>query len=265
MSGFLPDAFLARAALVAIAVALVAAPLGCFVVWRRMAYFGATVAHSGLLGVALGLWLAMDLTLAVLVVALAISALLVLLERRSPLPRDTLLGILAHGALAAGLIATALLKGAQVDLMAVLFGDMFAVSDGDIAWAVGGGMLVLAALARLWRPLLALSVHEELAAAEGIAVARAKMGFIVLLALTVAVAMKIVGILLIVSLLIIPAASARPLARTPEQMALIAAGIALAGVGGGLALALGLDAPGGPSIALALVALFALTRLARRW
>ncbi len=253
------DDFLIRAGLAGIGVAVLAAPLGCFIVWRRMAYFGATVAHSGLFGVALGFLFAIDLTLSVLFVAIALAFLLMALQRQNLLPTDTLLGILAHGALAAGLIAASMLGGKRLDLMGYLFGDILAVTTRDLVWIYGGGALVFVTMIWLWRPLLAVSVHEEMAAAEGINPDFMRIAFVLLIAFTVAVAMKIVGILLITSLLIIPAAIARPFSSTPEQMAICAAVVAILGVVLGLMTSFSLDTPAGPSIVAILAIGFSLS------
>ncbi|ADP72261.1 ABC-3 protein [Rhodomicrobium vannielii ATCC 17100] len=250
------DDFVTRAVLAGLGAAALAAPLGCFVVWRRMAYFGETVAYSGLLGVALGFLLGVDLTLGVIVTAIAMALLLSGLQAQRAIPYDTLLGILAHVALASGLIAANFVSGARLDLMGYLFGDILAVSRADVFWIWGGAAAVLAALTLLWRPLLALTVHEELAAAEGVRVRRTETAFILLIAVTVALAMKVIGILLITSLMIFPAAVARPFAKTPEQMAVLAALAAALAVAGGLFLSLKLDTAAGPSIVLALAALF---------
>jgi zinc transport system permease protein len=174
------------------------------------------------------------------------------LEAQRMIPYDTLLGILAHISLAAGVIAASLVGGARLDLMGYLFGDILAVSKADIAWIWAGAAFVLGALYWLWRPLLAITIHEELAAAEGVPVRRTQIAFILLIAVAVALAMKVIGILLITSLMIFPAAIARAFARTPEQMAVLAAMIAIAGIGAGLWFSLRLDTPTGPSIVLAL-------------
>jgi zinc transport system permease protein len=250
------DDFLNRAALAGIGTAVLTAPLGCFVVWRRMAYFGETVAYSGLLGVALGFLLGIDLTLGVIATAIAIALLLLGFQGQRAIPYDTLLGIVAHSALAAGLIAASYTGGARLDLMGYLFGDILAVSKADIAWIWGGAAAVLAALFFLWRPLLAMTVNEDLAAAEGVPVRLTGIAFILLIAVTVALAMKVIGILLITSLMIFPTAAARPFARTPEQMAVLAGIAAAAAVAGGLFLSLKLDTAAGPSIVLTLAALF---------
>jgi zinc transport system permease protein len=250
------DDFLTRAAIGGIGAAILAAPLGCFVVWRRMAYFGETVAYSGLLGVALGFLLGVDLTLGVIATAIAMALLLTGFQSQRAVPYDTLLGILAHTALAAGLIAAAFVGGARLDLMGYLFGDILAVSKSDIAWIWGGAAAVLASLIWLWRPLLAITVNEDLAAAEGVPVRRIETVFILLIAITVALAMKVIGILLITSLMIFPTAIARPFSKTPEQMAVLAGACASAAVLLGLYLSLKADTPAGPSIVAALSALF---------
>jgi len=249
------EPFILRALATGIGLGLVAAPLGCFVVWQRMAYIGEAIAQAGLIGVALGLLLRADITVSVLAVSLAMAGVLVLLSRQQLVPFDSILGLLAHAALAAGVVATSLLRGPPVDLMGYLFGDIFAVSASDLAWIWGGGALVLGILAWLWRPLLAIAVHAELAAAEGVEPERTRTIFMALLALAIAIAIKIVGLLLVIAFLIMPAAAARPFSDTPERMAALAAGVAVLGVAAGLALSMTTDTPGGPAIVLVLSAM----------
>ena len=252
------DDFFARALAGGIGVALATGPLGCFIVWRRMSYFGASIAHSALLGVVLGIALSIDLNVGIILTCVALALLFLLLERQRRLATDTLLGILAHGALAVGLVGISFFESVRVDLMSYLFGDILAVSGRDLIWIYGGGGVVLIATALIWRPLLAITVHEELARAEGVRVGLVRVAFTLLIALAVAIAMKIIGLLLIVSLLIIPAATARRLARTPEQMALLASVIGAVSVAGGLHGSLVWDTPSGPSIVVAALVLFAL-------
>ncbi|MBL8659278.1 MAG: metal ABC transporter permease [Rhodospirillales bacterium] len=261
------DHFAVRALVAGLGVAVVAGPLGCFIVWRRMAYFGDTMAHSALLGVALGFLLSIDLTLAILGVTVAIACLLLLLQRRRPwLTPDTLLGILSHASLSLGLVAIGAMAWLRVDLLGYLFGDVLAVSRADIAIIYVGGALALAGLAFFWRPLLAVTVHEDLARAEGVAAAPAQFAFMILVAMVIALAMKVVGILLITSLLIIPAAAARRYATTPEAMAALAAILACLAVVLGLGASLRFDTPSGPSIVLAAAGIFAVGLLPlSRW
>lgn len=250
------DDFLLRALLAGLGVALVAGPLGCFVVWRRMAYVGDTMAHASLLGVALGLLLGLDLGIGVLVVTVTVALLLAALQGQRLVGSDTLLGILAHGALSIGLVAVAFLDSVRLDLMAYLFGDILAVSRHDLLWIWGGGLVVLAGLAAVWRPLLAATVDPDLAFAEGASPPWVRLAFALLIAVTIAIAMKIVGVLLITALLIVPAATARRSARSPEGMAIAAAAVGMVAVTGGLALSFGADTPSGPSIVVAALVLF---------
>lgn len=246
------EPFMLRALAAAIGLAVVAAPLGSLVVWQRMAYFGETMAQASLLGVALSLALDQNLTLSVLAVASLAALLILLLSEQRVLPLDSILGLLHHGSLAAGIIATAALAGPSVDLLGYLFGDIFAVTEADLYWVWGGGALVLAVLWQIWQPLLRLAVHHELAVAEGVPARAVKAVFMLLLAVTIAIAIKIIGALLVIAFLIVPAAAARPFASTPERMAMIAAGVAVVGVLLGLELSVRSDAPGGPAIVLVL-------------
>ncbi len=241
--------FLLNALLAGLALALVAGPLGSFVVWRRMAYFGDTLSHAALLGVALGFLLDVSPTLAVTVGCVLLAVLLVTLQQRQPLAADTLLG----------LVTLSFMKEVRVDLMAYLFGDLLAVSASDLLWIIAGSALVLALICFLWRPLLAITVHEELAKVEGLPVGAIRLALMLLIAIVIAVAMKIVGVLLITSLLIIPAAAAQRHARSPEQMAVGASLLGLVAVCAGLALSWFKDTPAGPSIVVSAAGLFLLS------
>ena len=261
------DDFIMRAGLAGAGVALATGPLGAFVVWRRMAYFGDATAHAAILGVALALAVDMPVAAGTLIVALAMAATVSLLAGRG-WAMDTTLGVLAHSALAFGLVAVSFLHGVRVDLQAFLFGDILAVSRPDLAWIWGGALAVTGLLSWRWSALLTATVSEDLAHASGINPARERLILTLALALTVAVALKVVGALLIAAMLIIPAAAARSLARSPEAMAVGAAVIGALATLGGLAASLRLDTPAGPSIiaaaALIFAALLTLGRLTRR-
>nr|WP_324257431.1 zinc ABC transporter permease subunit ZnuB [Cellvibrio fontiphilus] len=259
----MPD-FLLLALLAGIAVALVAGPLGAFAVWRRMAYFGDTLAHSALLGVTFGLLLDINLNLAIALGCLLLALILVALQNNRFLATDTLLGILSHSTLALGLVCVSVFSESRIDLLAYLFGDILSVSQGDVIsiWVIA--VVVLAALIWLWRPLLAITVHEELAQVEGIPVVRVRTALMLLMALVIAIAMKVVGVLLITALLIIPAAASRRLSRTPEQMAIIASLLGMLAVVAGLAASYFWDSPAGPAIVLSTTAIFCLTMLKKQ-
>ncbi len=255
------DDFLVRAFLAGAGVALIAGPLGCFVVWRRMAYFGDATAHAALLGVALAL--ATDLpVLAGVFVITALMAIGTAALASGRYAMDTVLGVAAHAGLALGLVAIALVDNIRVDLMAYLFGDVLAVSTADLGYIWGGALVIGLLLWRYWNSLLNATLNEELAYAEGGNPANDRFLLNLLLALLIAIAMKIVGVLLITAMLIIPAAAARPLARTPEGMAGLAAAIGIVAVAAGLNASLHLDTPAGPSIAVAAAFGFVITNLA---
>ncbi len=252
------DDFLIRAALAALGTALAAGLLGCFVVWRRMAYFGDATAHAAILGVALSLVFSVSVFAGVAVVALAMGLILFVLEGQGR-EVNTSLGVLAHTGLAAGLVAVSLIPGARVDLDAYLFGDVLTVTRGDLAVIWGGAALVAGVLWWRWSALLTATLSPDLAHAAGIDPRREQLILTLLLAAVVAVAIKVVGALLITALLIIPAATARGLANTPERMAAVSAGLAALAALGGLRLAYMLNTPVGPTIVCAAAGLFGIS------
>jgi len=245
------DDFFVRAIVGGIGVALVAGPLGCFIIWRRLAYFGDTLAHSALLGVALALLFEMNITLSVFCVSVAVSLMLVMLQGRASLSSDALLGLLAHSTLAIGLVVLAFMTWVRVDLMGFLFGDILSITTFDLAVIWGGGLSVLIVLGFIWRSLFAATVSYELAVAEGAKPEQVNIIFMILMAGVIAVSLKIVGVMLITALLIIPAAAARRISSSPEQMACFAILIGVLSVSSGLFGSLELDTPAGPSIVVA--------------
>jgi len=250
------DDFFIRALLAGIGVALICGPLGCFIVWRRLAYYGDTLSHSALLGVALSFLLDVNITLGVFSICLLVSFSLLYLNRHASLSADALLGLLAHSALALGMVVLGFMAWLRIDLMGFLFGDILAVSKIDLLLIYGGGALVLAILWRIWHPLFAATLNYDLAEAEGLKPQRAQMVFMILMACVIAIAMKIVGVLLITALLIIPAATARRFAKGPEHMALLAAFFGASSVVSGLYGSLAWDTPSGPTIVVGGLVLF---------
>jgi len=248
-----------------IAVALAAGPLGSLLVWRRLAYFGDSLAHAALLGVGLGLLTALPVGPLVAVVCVAVALVLSQLLARRGLASDTLLAILAYGFLSLGLIAISLNHGQRVDVMAYLFGDLLNILPADLPGLIAGAAVVLGLLAWRWRALVACAINEELAAVDGLPVARLRLLLLVLLALAIAGAMRVVGVLLITALLIIPAAAARQLARSPEQMAVFASLLGVLAVAGGLGASLVYDTPVGPAVVVSACLLFAAMGLVGKW
>ena len=265
MTGLLDD-FMTRAALAGVGTALAAAPLGCFIVWRRMAYFGDAVAHAAVLGVALAFGFSLSIFVGTLVAALAMALSVSALSGRGH-GVDTILGVLAHGALAAGLVAVSFIEGVRIDLEAFLFGDILAVGRDDLVVIWGGAIAVLAVVFWRWSAMLTATLNPDLAFAAGIDPRREDRLLTLALAIVVAVAIKVIGALLITAMLIIPAAAARVFAGTPERMAVIAAGIGCTSALGGLYGAYHLDTPAGPSIVVVAALFFvcaSLIDLARR-
>ena len=254
------DDFLTRATLAGLGVALATGPLGAFVVWRRMAYFGDATSHAAILGVALALALSLPLGLGTMLVALAMALTVSTLAAKG-WAVDTTLGVLSHAALAFGLVAISFLPGVRVDLSGLLFGDILAVSRSDLAFVWGGALVIVALLAWRWQALLTSTLSEDLAHASGLDPNRERLALTVALAIVVAVALKIVGALLISAMLIIPAAAARSLSRSPEAMAVIAVLIGAGSVLLGLQASLHFDTPAGPSIIAVAAVVFTLSVL----
>lgn len=254
------DNFLVRATVSGVGVALAAGPLGCFVVWRRMAYFSDATAHAAILGVALAFTVDAPVFGGALLVALAMALMVTRLSDRAT-ASDTILGVTAHSALAIGLVAVSLLPNVRIDLMSYLFGDILAVTRGDIALIWGGAATVTALVAWRWSALLTVTLGPDLAIAAGHDPKREDLFLTVALAIVVACGLKVVGALLIGSLLLIPGAAARPFCRTPEGMALAATGIGVAGAVLGVQASLHFDTPAGPSIVCVLAAVFVLSRV----
>lgn len=259
------DEFLVRALLAGIALALAAGPLGCFVVWRRMAYFGDALAHTALLGVVVGLLLGASPVMGVVAVCVGAALILAGGRRDGRVASDNILGILAHGALALGLVILSTMEKVRVDVMGWLFGDILAVSWSDAVFIWVGAAAVLILLAFNWRALVAMAVDEDLARVDGHDVGRARLVLMLLVALSVASAMKVVGVMLVTAMLVIPAATARPLARTPEQMAAGAAVAGILAVLGGLFASWRYDTPSGPSMVVAAAGLFVISKMVSAW
>lgn len=254
------DDFILRALIAGVLVALLTGGLGVFIIWRRMAYFGDTISHASLLGVSMGFLLGISINAGVIVVSLIIALLMVALQRRD-MSNDTLLGILAHSALSIGLVVLTFVEGVRVDLNAWLFGDILAVNNQDVLIFGVVTLVIMAVLFYIWKPLLSLTIHEDLARVEGVNVTLISVIYTLLIALTIAVGMKVIGALLISSLLIIPAAAARKLVNSPGKMAVMAMLIGVLSVIGGLILSYYWDTPAGPSIVVVASFIFAMLHI----
>ena len=249
------EPFIIRAIIAGVGIAIIAGAIGCFVVWRKMAYFGDSLAHSALLGVALGLVMGISTNLGTIIICSLFAVLLIWLQQKKILATDTLLGILAHSALSVGMVTLSLLEK-SVDLHSYLFGDILAVTSAEIYFILFGGSFVLIFLYFNWSSFVLMTIDEKLAKAEGINIVFYQLLIMLLMTVVVAVSFKIVGLLLITSLLIIPAAAARQLANSPEKMAIISSLLAVLSVAIGVYSSLYLDTPSGPSIVVASTIIF---------
>lgn len=247
--------------LAGVCLAFITAPLGAFVVWRKMAYFGDTLSHSALLGVALGIFLQIDPYITVIAMTILLALLLVWLEHKTNYSVDTVLGIIAHSSLSLGVITISLLDNVRVDLMSYLFGDLLAINFDDVVFIAIGALVIGLILMLFWQRLLSITISPELAQIEGLNVARLRLLLMILTALAIALSMKFVGALIITSLLIIPSATARRFARTPEKMVTIAILFSIIAVTGGLILSAWKDTPAGPSVVICAGLLFILSLL----
>ncbi len=256
----MPD-FMIYALAACILLAFICAPLGCFLVWRRMAFFGDVLAHAALPGLAFGLAFHLSPTLMVFGVGVIIALLLSSQQGRFPLPKDTLLGVIGPAFLSIGLIALTFIPGARADLMSYLFGDILALRPYDLGILTAAALACVTLLAWLWKPLLALSMHEEMAMLAGYTVKRVETLYHLMLALAIALGIQLVGVLLMSALLLIPAASARALSRTPFAMAMMATILSIIGSALGLFTSLYTNIPSGPAVVVALTLLFCLTRI----
>lgn len=253
--------YVLRAVVAGIGVAMMAGPLGCFIVWQKLAYFGDTMAHSALLGVAFALLFNINIILGIFIIAIIVSLALYILQMKEKLSGDSLLGILAHSTLAIGLVLIGFMTWTNIDINSYLFGDILAVSPTDLIIIWCGCVIVLLTLFFLWNPLLTLTIDADIAKAENMKPERARFLFMFLLAIVIAVAINIIGILLITALLIIPAATARRFSSSPERMAILAAFIGIIGTILGLYSSFLFDSRSGPSVVVMLFIMFIASRL----
>ena len=255
------DDFFIRALIAGLGIAIVTGPLGCFIIWRRLSYFGDTLAHSALLGVTLAYTLEFNIALSVFIISSFIALILIDLQKRTNLPGDALLGLLAHSSLAIGLVVIGFLSFIRFDIMGLLFGDILAVTVDDLLIIGIGGPLILLILKLIWKSLFASTVNYELAEAEGLKPDRAKAIFTILMAGVIAISIKMVGLLLITGMLIIPAAMARNVSSSPQSMVIYSILGGLLSVILGLFASLEFNTSSGPSIIATALFLFILSLL----
>ena len=250
------DDFFIRALIAGVGIALVTGPLGCFIIWRRLSFFGDTLAHAALLGVTMAVFFEINIAFSVFLISSVVALILLKLQQTTKLPGDALLGLLAHSSLAVGLVVIGFLTSIRFDVMGLLFGDILAVNQNDLLLIWIGGALILLILKFIWRPLFASTVNYELAEAEGMKPDKFNAIFTVLMAAVIAISIKIVGLLLITGMLIMPAAMGRNLSNNPQQMVILSVIAGLLSVIIGLFSSLQFNTPSGPSIITAALILF---------
>jgi zinc transport system permease protein len=253
------DDFLLRALFAGLIMVVIAAPMGCLMVWQRLAFLSDTLGHAAVMGVGLGLMLQIEPLYGVLAVALVIVFSLSRVSHFNNALSETTLAIISHTGLAGGIILVGLLPAPTVNLEAILFGDLLATTRGDLLNLLLTTIVLLVLLLRYWRAFVAVSVSREIAQAEGIEVRRVQALMYVMIALLVAVMMKVMGVLLIAAMLVIPTSSARLFSRSPEQMVLISGLYGLAALGGGLTGSFQFDWQTGPAIVISATLLLLLT------
>jgi zinc transport system permease protein len=253
------DDFLLRAVLAGLIMVVIAAPMGCLMVWQRLAFLSDTLGHAAVLGVGLGLMLQLEPIFGVLAVALVIVFSLSRVSSFNSALSETTLAIISHTGLAGGIILVGLLPGPAVNLEAILFGDLLATTSADLLNLLLTTVLLLVLLLRHWRAFVAVSVSREIAQAEGIEVRRIQFLMYIMIALLVAVMMKVMGVLLIAAMLVIPTTSARLFSRSPEQMVYISGLYGLFALGGGITSSFHFDWQTGPAIVVSATVLLLLT------
>jgi zinc transport system permease protein len=249
------DNFIIYVLIAGAGLAVSASIIGCFVVWRKMAYFADSMSHSSLLGIAIGLFFAIDFNVAVLMVALLFAGFLLILEQKKIIANDSLLGVLSYGFLAVAVIIINSID-LDIDLHSYLFGDILAIGLNDIYFIYSMLVVVLLFVVRYWHELILLTLNEDIARAEGVPVFLLKLVFMLILAFFVALSVQFVGALLIGAMLIIPVASARFVSKSALFMLGVSILINIISIISGVFLSMHFDTPTGPSIVAISAAIF---------
>ena len=254
------ESFMLRALAAAILLSPLCAFLGVFVTARRMSFFSDTIAHGALAGVALGVWLGMtDLTIPMIVFGLLVAAAILWIKEHTELLTDTIMALLLSGSVALGIIILSLLRGGSTRIHGYLFGDILAVSNQDVIFALVLFLIVMVGL--FWRlsSMTLLSAHEDMAYVCGVPVRALNFAFILVLTITVALSIRLLGIILVTALLVVPPSAARNISRNLRQQIILSVLLGLVGGVTGIFLSYHLDVPCGPTIVLSCIALFIAT------
>lgn len=244
------EPFVLRGLIAALIMAVLAAPVGCLMIWKRMAYFSDSLSHSALAGVLLGLFLGIGQNTGVALIVCLTALLLTRIPDRFVISTDLLLLIIGQTALCAGITGLSYLPDVRTDLTAYLFGDVLSVTSDDLSFIVCAGTLCAALLIHNWKKMIFSAVMPDVAQSEGVHAAEQSAVFMLITALFVALAMKTTGLLLVSALLIIPPCSARLFSKTPEQMVVISMLSGVFCVVAGLSCSVYFDAPAAPATEL---------------
>ena len=253
------DDFLVRSVLAGLIMVAIAAPMGCLMVWQRLAFLSDTLGHAAVMGVGLGLLLEVNPIFGVLAVALLIVFSLNRVNSFDTALSETTLAIISHTGLAGGIILVGLLPSQSINLEGILFGDLLATTTEDLLRLLLTTAVLLVVLVHHWRSFVAVSVSREIAQAEGVEVRKIQFLMYIMIALLVAVMMKVMGVLLIAAMLVIPTTSARLFSRSPEQMVLISGLYGLGALVGGITASFEFDWQTGPAIVVSATVLLLIT------
>jgi zinc transport system permease protein len=247
--------FLIRAILVGLGLVSAMCPLGCVVLWRRLSYFVDAIAHASLLGIVIGLSYRHLMHPIIIVFSMIFACILFLLRREQS--TDALITIFSYVFLSLGLFLLVFIPhNTQIDLFSFLFGDVLLASWKDIAFIGTCTCLLLVWFYFRWQHLLLLSISEDLAVIEGINPRRIEFEFMMIVAFFIALSISIVGVLLIVALLVIPASAARNLSSSAKDMLILSVFMGAISFLVGIGASYYLDTPSGPSIVLASTIIF---------
>ena len=258
------DEFIINAIFCGIGIALISGLMGCFVVWKKMAYFGDSLGHSAVFGVGIGILLGANQDLAIIFTVISFAILFTYLQNKDFFSSDVILGILAHGALSIGIILLSISNNANFNLHALLFGDILAASEKQIYIIFVAAALIYCLIGYNWQALILNTISRDLAKSQNISNFKMDLLLTTIMALVVAISIKIIGALLITSMLIIPPSSAKRLVNNPKSMAVISTLIALLAVICGIALSYYFDIPSGPAIIMISFIIFILTNLTKK-
>jgi zinc transport system permease protein len=260
---WLEPEFMKRALLALLCVAPACAAMGVMVVNFRMAFFSDAVSHSAFTGVALGLLFAINPMITLVIFGVLVGLGITQLRSRTDLPTDTIIGVFFSGAVALGIVIISHRRALGRLLEAFLYGDVLAISRGDLKMMFVLLIVVLGFIGYSYNELFLIGLNEDLSRTRGTRVKLYNYAFSILLALVVTVSIRAIGILLVTAMLIVPAATARTLAKSAGGMFWYAIGVSLISAVSGLAASYHFDTATGATVILVATILFALSYPAR--